>query len=62
MAYIEELLLNSKELKNMSLIPNRKKLRLFPRTLIYKMRERLKKLFYRLINAKDDAEKNDILV
>ena len=34
---------------------------LFPRTLIFTMRERLRKLFLRLINAKEEKEKNDIL-
>ena len=45
----------------MSNIKNRRKLNLFPRTLIYTMRDRLRKLFTKLINANDLEEKNNIL-
>jgi hypothetical protein len=58
LSYIEELLMNAKDLENLSQIKNRRKLNLFPRALILTMRERLRSLFTRLINAKDDEEKN----
>lgn len=58
LSYIEELLMNAKDLENLNQIKNRRKLNLFPRTLILTMRERLRSLFTRLINAKDDDEKN----
>jgi hypothetical protein len=51
LSYIEELLGNPEELIGFNIIANRKKLKLFPRTLIFTMRERLRKLFARLINA-----------
>ena len=52
LTYIEELLMNSKFLDSLSTIKSRRKLNLFPRTLIYTMRERVKNLFTKLINAK----------
>ena len=58
LSYIEEILMNAKDLDNLILIKNRRRLNLFPRTLILTMRERLRSLFTRLINAKDDDEKN----
>ena len=60
-SYIEELLSNKKNLENLGAIKNRRKLNLFPRTLIYTMRERLRRLFTKLINANDSQEKNNIL-
>lgn len=46
--------MNPKEREGLSIIKNRRKLQLFPRTLILTMRERLRSLFSRLINSKDD--------
>jgi hypothetical protein len=60
-SYIEELISRKKELENLALIKNRRKLNLFPRTLIYTMRSRLRRLFVSLINAETAEDKNDIL-
>jgi hypothetical protein len=61
-SYIEELLSSRHHLDGLHLVKNRRKLALFPRALIYSMRDRLRKLFVRLINAADQEEKNEILV
>lgn len=61
LAYIEELLLKKEELLQLEAVPRRRKLHLFPRTLIFTMRERLRKLFIGLINSKDEQEKHDLL-
>lgn len=54
MTYIEYLLSNKEQMENLHIVKNREKLNLFPRTIIYSMRERLKELFINLIqNATD---------
>ena len=61
LAYIEELLNNTSRLENLSVIDNRRKLNLFPRTLIFSFRERLRKLFESLLNTESEEDKNLIL-
>ena len=62
LCYVEELLMHTKHLENPQVIDSRRKLKLFPRTLAYSMRERLRKLFSKLINARDEGEKSEALV
>ena len=61
LAYIEELLSQPKQLENLSNINNRRKLTLFPRTLTFTFRDRLRNLFIQLIEA-GSQNKNNILV
>lgn len=61
LCYIEELLSDRPQLENLSLVANRRKLSLFPRSLIYTMRERLRRLFVQLMNAMSEEEKGLIL-
>ena len=61
LTYIEHLLSNKNELENLHIVANREKLNLFPRTLIYSMRERLKELFVSLIQTTDETLRKEIL-
>ena len=59
--YIEHLISNGHELQDLHLVKNRDKLGLFPRNLIYSMRERLKDLFINLIQTSDETLKKETL-
>jgi hypothetical protein len=59
--YIEYLISNGHELQDLHLVKNRDKLGLFPRNLIYSMRERLKDLFINLIQTSDETLKKETL-
>jgi Ulp1 family protease len=61
LAYIEELLSHPEQLENLHLVKNRRKLKLFPRTLTYTFRDRLRKLYTQLLIATDESVKNEIL-
>ena len=49
--YIECLVLNQHKLHNLAHLHNRRKLDLFPRALVYSMRDRLRRLITSLLNA-----------
>jgi hypothetical protein len=59
--YIEYLISNGHELQDLHLVKSRDKLGLFPRNLIYSMRERLKDLFINLIQTSDETLKKETL-
>lgn len=62
LSYIEHLLTNKEELENLHIVKNREKLNIFPRTIIYAMRERLKELFINLIQSIDEQARREILL